>query len=263
MRLKTAADNCWRATESASWIACDFEIALSLVLLIGAIDDQEFRKAEPRRSDSIPTSLPRWGVTRCETTILTTTGSRPSVRSFSNLAGAGCQVCRCDQRTSLSGSNTSDNFTIEGRPEIAKQERPITECRVVTPHYFESMQIPLLKGRDFADTDTKQTPNVVVINEAFARRHFADEDPLGHRISLQGQFRVPPLIVGVVGNVRDFGLDEQPTPSAYFPYLQNPCSKPMTGLDDCRPNKAGPRPDFRGPESRAPVDGQDPACVRR
>jgi predicted permease len=64
-----------------------------------------------------------------------------------------------------------------------------------------------------------------LINEAFARRHFAEEDPIGHRIKLQGQFRDPLLIVGVVGNVRDFGLDEQPTPEAYLPYLQNPLSE--------------------------------------
>jgi putative ABC transport system permease protein len=122
----------------------------------------------------------------------------------------------------LSGSNTSDYFTIEGRPAIAKEDRPLAECRTVTPHYFESMEIPLLKGRDFAETDTKRTPNVAVINEAFAHAHFPDEDPLGHRLSLQGQFRDPLLIVGVVGNVRNFGLDEQPTPEIYYPYLQDP-----------------------------------------
>ncbi len=125
----------------------------------------------------------------------------------------------------LSGSNTSDSFTIEGRPAVAKEAEPMTEYRVVTPRYFESMGIPLLAGRDFADTDTKQSPNVVVINEVFVRRHFGAENPLGHRIKLQGQERDPLLIVGVVGNVRDFGLDEQPTPEAFVPFLQDPLSK--------------------------------------
>jgi predicted permease len=92
----------------------------------------------------------------------------------------------------------------------------------VTPHYFESMKIPLLAGRDFTPTDTKQSPNVAVINEVFARQFFPGEDPLGHRLNLQGQFRDPLLIVGVVGNVRDFGLDERPTPGIYYPYLQSP-----------------------------------------
>ena len=125
----------------------------------------------------------------------------------------------------LSGSSTSDYFTIEGRPPIAKEAEPLTEYRLVTPRYFESMGIPLLAGRDVAETDTKQSPNVVVINDTFARRHFAGENPLGHRLKLQGQERDPLLIVGVVGDVRDFGLDEQPTPGAYVPFLQDPLSK--------------------------------------
>ena len=73
---------------------------------------------------------------------------------------------------------------------------------------------------------------MVVINDAFARRHFAGENPLGHRLKLQGQERDPFLIVGVVGNVRDFGLDEQPTPEAYVPFLQDPLSHDLPAVDD-------------------------------
>ena len=123
------------------------------------------------------------------------------------------------------GSNTSDYFTIEGRPPIAKQDEPLTEYHVVTPRYFQSMGIPLLAGRDFAETDTKQAPNVVVINESFAQRHFAGENPLGHRIKLQGQERDPFLIVGVVGNVRQLGIDKPPTAEVFVPFLQDPLSK--------------------------------------
>jgi putative ABC transport system permease protein len=125
----------------------------------------------------------------------------------------------------LSGSNTTDSFIIEGRPPIAKEAEPSTGYRVVTPRYFESMGIPLLSGRDFAPTDTRKSPNVVVINNAFARRHFAGENPLGHRLKLQGQERDPLLIVGVVGDVRGIGLDEQPMPEVFVPFLQDPLSK--------------------------------------
>jgi putative ABC transport system permease protein len=95
----------------------------------------------------------------------------------------------------VTGSNTSDYFTIEGRPPIAKEAEPSTEYRVVTPRYFESMGMSLLSGRDFAPTDTRQSPNVVVINDVFARRHFAGENPLGHRLRLQGQERDPEIYV--------------------------------------------------------------------
>ena len=125
----------------------------------------------------------------------------------------------------LSGSSTSDYFTIEGRPPIAKESEPLTDYRVVTPRYFQSMGIPLLAGRDFSETDTKQSPNVVVINDEFVRRHFGSENPLGHRLNLQGQVRDPLLIVGVVGNVRHFGLDQQSAAAeAYVPFLQDPLS---------------------------------------
>jgi len=124
----------------------------------------------------------------------------------------------------LSGSSTSDSFTIEGRPAIPKEAEPSTEYRVVTPRYFQSMGVPLLAGRDFTDSDTRKSPNVAVINDAFARQHFGAENPLGQRLKLQGQERDPLMIVGVVGNVRDFGLDQLPAPAAYVPYLQDPLS---------------------------------------
>lgn len=125
----------------------------------------------------------------------------------------------------FSGSSTSDYFTIEGRPPIAKESEPLTDYRVVTPRYFQSMGIPLLAGRDFSETDTKQSPNVVVINDEFVRRHFGSENPLGHRLKLQGQARDPLLIVGVVGNVHHFGLDQQqPAVEVYVPFLQDPLS---------------------------------------
>jgi putative ABC transport system permease protein len=125
----------------------------------------------------------------------------------------------------FSAGDTTDNFTIEGRPAIAKEAEPLTGYRVVTPRYFHSMGIPLLAGRDFSEADTKQSPNVVVINNEFARRHFGLENPLGHRLKLQGQERDPLLVVGVVGNSRNNGLDEQPTAVAYVPFLQDPLSK--------------------------------------
>jgi putative ABC transport system permease protein len=65
---------------------------------------------------------------------------------------------------------------------------------------------------------------VVVINDVFARRHFAGENPLGHRLRLQGQERDPLLIIGVVRDARDIWLDQQPTPEVYVPFLQDPLS---------------------------------------
>ena len=204
------------------------EVGLSLVLLVGAgLMIRSFAKLNqvdpgftPERVLTLgvallPSKYPKdEQVATFYSQILERAAATPGVES----AGAISNL-------PLSGSNTSDYFTIEGRPAIAKEAEPMAEYRVVTPRYFESMGIPLMAGRDFAATDTKQSPNVVVINDAFARRHFTGENPLGHRIKLQNQERDPLMIVGVVGNVRDFGLDELPAPTAYVPFLQDPLSK--------------------------------------
>jgi putative ABC transport system permease protein len=203
------------------------EVALSLVLLVGAgLMIRSFAKLnqvdpgfKPAQAMSLGVAILRTKypedqhVAQVYAQILERAANTPGVVS----AGAISDL-------PLLGSNTSDSFTIEGRPPIPKESEPSTEYHVVTPRYFESMGIPLLSGRDVADTDTRQSPNVVVINDAFARRHFAGENPLGHRLRLQGQERDPLLIVGVVGNVRQLGLDQQPPAEVFVPFLQDPLS---------------------------------------
>jgi putative ABC transport system permease protein len=204
------------------------EVALSLVLLVGAgLMIRSFAKLnqvdpgfKPAQVLSLGVALLRARypadeqVAQAYSQILERAAAVPGVVSVGAISDLP-----------LTGSNISDSFTIEGRPPIAKEAEPSTEYHVVTPRYFESMGIPLLSGRDVAQTDTRKSPNVVVINDNFARRHFAGENPLGHRLKLQGQERDPLLIIGVVGNVRQLGLDEQPTPEVYVPLLQDPLSE--------------------------------------
>jgi putative ABC transport system permease protein len=204
------------------------EIAMSLVLLVGAgLMIRSFARLNTVEPGFNPEKLLTLGVTLLPikypedeqvgafySQLLERLASAPGVESVGAIS-----------ELPLAGNNTNDSFTIEGRPPVAKEDEPSTEYRVVTPRYFKSMAIPLLAGRDLAETDTRRSPNVVVINEAFARRHFAGEDPIGHRIRLQGQFRDPLIIVGVVGDVRHFGLNEQPIAEAYVPLLQDPLSE--------------------------------------
>jgi putative ABC transport system permease protein len=204
------------------------EVALSLVLLVGAgLLIRSFAKLNQLDPGFNPERVLTMGVTLLPnkypeeqqvatvySQILERAATVPGVISVSATTGLP-----------FSGANTTDNFTIEGRPAIAKEAEPLTEYWVVTPGYFQLLGIPLLSGRDFSETDTKQSPNVVVINDEFRRRHFGSENPLGHRLKLQGMERDPLLIVGVVGDSRNIGLDEQPRASAYVPFLQDPLSK--------------------------------------
>jgi predicted permease len=97
-----------------------------------------------------------------------------------------------------------------------------TTATYVTPGYFETLRLPLVAGRTFRDTDTRSSAPVVVINEAFAKRHFRDRDPVGQRIESNGAVRE---VVGVVGNVQQRGgfnnygpLDA--LPGFYQPFAQ-------------------------------------------
>jgi putative ABC transport system permease protein len=124
----------------------------------------------------------------------------------------------------LSGMNTRADFTITGRPPVIVEEQPAAQNRWVTPDYFKTMGIPLLGGRDFNALDTQRSQAVVVIDEALAKRHFPNENPIGlHlRVGDAGPNQREVEIVGVVGNVKHFNLDEAPTPTYYSSVAQVP-----------------------------------------
>ena len=120
----------------------------------------------------------------------------------------------------LGGRDSYNVFRIEGRPPFAAGQEPSVRYQVVSPDYFRAMGIQLREGRSFNEGDTKDAPQVVMVNEAFARRHFSGEDPTGKRLSIGDE--PPREIVGVVGSVRHRGLDEEPQPEFYVSYLQTP-----------------------------------------
>jgi len=99
---------------------------------------------------------------------------------------------------------------------------PTTNYYNVSPDYFAAMGIPLLRGRLFTDLDRQGAPPVAVINETAARRFFPDEDPIGRRIRLGMGSRGFREIVGIVGDVKQYGLDTDPPAQTYEPFLQNP-----------------------------------------
>jgi putative ABC transport system permease protein len=106
-------------------------------------------------------------------------------------------------------------YSIPGRPNEPNQ---VADNANVTPRYFQTMGIPLLQGRDFSDYDTGETAPVIIVNEAFARKHFPNENPLGKIVSAGAKRE----IVGVVGNVKPRGLDVESRPQLYLPYAQKP-----------------------------------------
>jgi putative ABC transport system permease protein len=112
---------------------------------------------------------------------------------------------------------------IEGRPAPAPGKANIVVTRVVSPHYFETMGIQLLRGRQFEAQDRADSPAAVVISETMARRFWPGEDPTGKRIAA-GRPESPAdwiTVVGVVRDVRQFELNAEPKPQMYLSYEQD------------------------------------------
>jgi putative ABC transport system permease protein len=122
----------------------------------------------------------------------------------------------------LTTSDINVTFGIEGRP-VPEAEEPSAGFRAVSPSYFHTMGIPVLRGRAFDPRDNEKSPPVVVINQEFARRYFPNENPVGKRIKPGFAIHGAPLmreIVGVVGAVKDHSLSGDFRPEFYFPYRQ-------------------------------------------
>jgi putative ABC transport system permease protein len=113
------------------------------------------------------------------------------------------------------------SFSIQGRPPAAPGQELSANFRVASPGYFESLAIPVMRGRTFTAHDTAKSPMVAVIDEAFAQRHFPGEDPMGRGIDIGNGSDGFYEIVGVVGSVRHEGLDSSPRPTMYIPYKQD------------------------------------------
>jgi putative ABC transport system permease protein len=119
----------------------------------------------------------------------------------------------------------TDNFSIEGIPVAPGSSAPLAAVLFVSPDYFRALGVSTLRGRNFDASDSEKAPKVVMINETLAKRFFPGQDPIGKRMKVGGPERptAPWMeIVGVVGDVRFSGLDADPMPAYYEPYLQVP-----------------------------------------
>jgi predicted permease len=136
----------------------------------------------------------------------------------------GVQATGMIHHLPLAGYAWYANIDIEGRPR-AQGEAPLRSgWRVIEGDYFKAMGIPLLRGRAFSATDTREATPVVIVNEAFARAAWPGDDPIGKRFLAGNATRAGSAVtvVGVVGGVRHVSLDANPEPELYRPHAQTP-----------------------------------------
>jgi len=122
----------------------------------------------------------------------------------------------------LGPSDEIYSLVFEGRPPLPPGQGVSALYYVVSPEYFETMAIPLLKGRRFTDQDRAGTPNVAIVNDVFVRLHYPNENPIGHRIRIGRNDSIVREIVGVVGAVKHYGLTDNEQAQVYEPLRQMP-----------------------------------------
>jgi predicted permease len=119
------------------------------------------------------------------------------------------------------GGGSNQPIQIEGRPAQAMADQPEVSVRLIAPEYFHTMHIPVVRGRDFGDQDGSDAPGAVIISEALAHRFWPNEDPIGKHLTMYFFPKKVREIVGVVGNIKDRGLEAtQPEAMLYFPMTQ-------------------------------------------
>jgi putative ABC transport system permease protein len=114
------------------------------------------------------------------------------------------------------------SYEVEGRPAAHQGEEPNADIRMVTPDFFQTMSIPLRKGRVFTRQDMKSSTAVIIINEALARLQFRNVDPVGKRLRFAPFDLAPREIVGVVSDIKLNGLSSETVPAIFAPYAQLP-----------------------------------------
>jgi putative ABC transport system permease protein len=124
----------------------------------------------------------------------------------------------------LSGGDTNGGVTIEGRT-FPPGQLPMAQKRIVSPGYFAALQIPTRRGRVFNASDDGKAQPVIVVSEAFAKRWFPNEDPIGKSVGFNWDFEGFQTVVGVVADVKHNGLDDPETPAIYVTFAQRPESR--------------------------------------
>jgi putative ABC transport system permease protein len=196
------------------------EVALSLVLLIGAglmiRTLWQLRDVRPGFDSSnvltMNVAIPRGRFT-------TASGEMNFFREVLQRVKAlpGVEEAGAIDSLPLDGGGSHQPFSIEGRPVLPMADQPEVDVRVISDGYLRTMHVPVIRGRDFEESDAAGRPGVVLISDALAHRFFPNEDPIGKHLTLTFFADAPREIVGIIGNVKTDQLNEtRPVDTIYM-----------------------------------------------
>ncbi|MGH9852559.1 MAG: ABC transporter permease, partial [Blastocatellia bacterium] len=204
------------------------EVAAAFVLLIGAgLMIKSFLNLQRVDAGLRPESVLTMSVTLPDSKYQTPQSREPFFRKLLERVSTlpGVEAAGVINLLPMQNWGWNSDFQIEGRTPFPPGKAPLVENRTVTPDYFRAMGIPLVAGRFLTEQDNAQSERVTLINQTFARRFFANEDPIGKRINVGGGGWT--TIVGVVGDVKQAGLADSVRVEHYSPHAQVQISNTM------------------------------------
>jgi putative ABC transport system permease protein len=218
---RTAADSGGSRTRNVLVVS---EVALSLMLLIGAglliRSLWALRNTNPGFvADHVVTmavSIPSTKFTEPVQQVSYFNRVLDGVRAVPGIQSAGLI-----DSMPLSDDGSIQPVAIEGRPVLATADQPEVDVRLISPGYLSAMRIPLLRGRDIDGSDVAGRAAAIVISQSMAKRFWPNEDPIGKRLTLSFYPNISRVVVGVVGDVKLYALNEsRPLPALYLSMAQ-------------------------------------------
>ena len=206
------------------------EVSLSLMLLIGAglliRSFQRLREVDPGfdthgvLTETIGVSRSKFAQPEQQVAFFERVLQR--VRSLPGVVSAGVV-----DSVPLGGGGSHQPIAVEGYPALPMSEQPEVDVRVISAGYVSALHIPILRGRDFNDSDRVDSPGTVLISASLAHQFWPTENPVGKHITLTFFPGISREVVGVIGDVKDDGLDQNRPPAAL--YVPLPHLRPSTG----------------------------------
>jgi predicted permease len=200
------------------------QFALSFVLLIGAgLLLKSFHRLEsanlgfnPEKLLTMVVALPARKYSKPEQSLQFYQSLIDHLRSLPGVRAAGLTT-----NIPFVGDDNTDNFIVEGHETGTGDEGVQGQLLAITPGHLQAMGIPLLRGRDFLETDKSDSQPVAIVDETLARMYWPDGDAIGKRVETTGDMQWM-TIVGVVGGIKQDGLAEKLQPHIYAPLAQSP-----------------------------------------
>jgi putative ABC transport system permease protein len=213
---RTGSDSGGNATRSALVVV---EVSLSLVLLVGAglmIRSFQFLgQVDPGFDSSgvltMSAAVSRTKFSQAQEELSFFQRVLERVRALPGVVSAGLV-----DDIPFGGDGSHQPVAVEGRPVVPTSEQPEVDVAIISSGYVSAMRIPVLRGRDFTDSDVAGRPAAILISQSMAKQFWPNENPIGKHVTLSFFPGVAREVVGVVGDVKSDGLDQTRTASGLY-----------------------------------------------